>query len=131
MDRLKKRLLLVEDDKDIAESLRMILEEEGYTVFHVSNGECALEILDHNPTLFHVAIVDLIVPGPKGDEIARVMRERELMTPIIIMSGAGPSWLREANLHHADAFIAKPMDINKLYELVSSLSNKHADLKSA
>ena len=107
------RILLVEDDSDLAACLEVVLVEAGYLVDLVSDGTSALAACARQPAL---VLVDFYLPGPlSGGELVRALRRVCAPgTRILIMSGLRESdETREAG---ADGYLEKPFDIDFLLE---------------
>ena len=83
MDRT--RVLLVEDDAMVAESMELALSREGYQVMGASNVAEALEKFDAHPA--DVVITDLIMPGRSGLELLKEIDTRDPVVPVIIITG--------------------------------------------
>lgn len=105
MEELK--ILVVEDDEDINNLLKNILEEEGYTVFQAFSGTEGKFYIDADIDLF---IMDLMLPGKNGEELISLIREKK-DTPIFIISGK-TSIEDKVNVLElgADDYITKPFD---------------------
>jgi CheY-like chemotaxis protein len=82
-------LLLVEDDNDLREMLRLLLQREGFEVTTASNGREALATLDRIPSP-RVMVLDLLMPVMNGWETIRVLRDRGQLAsiPIVISTSA-------------------------------------------
>jgi DNA-binding response OmpR family regulator len=109
-------ILVVEDDADIRETIAAILEMEGYAVELASNGEEAVTAIDQRqPSL---VLLDMRMPVLDGWGFARVMRERGVQVPIIVMTAAQDAgrWAREIG---AQGYIAKPFDLGDLLSQVA------------
>ncbi len=77
------RILVVEDEAHLAEGLRFNLEQEGYSVKVVGNGEEALERLSKNKDEFDALVLDVMLPGKDGFTVARTLaRNQELHPPV-------------------------------------------------
>ncbi|HEX2568003.1 MAG TPA: response regulator [Polyangia bacterium] len=107
------RILLVEDDSDLAACLEVVLAEAGYLVDLVSDGPSALAACVRQPAL---VLVDFYLPGTlSGGELVRALRKTcRLGTRIIIMSGLRES--AETRQAGADGYLEKPFDIDFLLE---------------
>ena len=83
---LKKRIVIVEDERDILELLNMILTRAGYEVYLCDNGRNALDLI--KTTRPHLVLLDVMLPGFDGKAIAASMAENEDLssTSIIIVS---------------------------------------------
>ncbi|HKX32901.1 MAG TPA: response regulator [Blastocatellia bacterium] len=115
----KVGVLVVEDQPDFVELMRLVLEGEGYYVSTAEDGEKAIAILRN----FRPAIIvtDLMMPKVTGVELIRhVRRERELAgIPIIAVSAARGSLLDEAKQAGATETVKKPLDFETLVEVLS------------
>ena len=105
-----KHLLIVDDDYDICESLRLILEER-YRVSTASNGVAALDVLQRER--IDAVVLDLMMPVLDGESTLREMRARGLSVPVIIASAATHLAAR-ARTSGALAWLQKPFDIRDL-----------------
>ncbi len=114
------RILLVEDDSGIRDSVAECLEIEGYDVSAVSNGPAALEWLAREVP--DVLLVDLVMPVMSGGELlARVKADPRLAAvPAVLMTAALPS-VRSA-IPEADAMLPKPFELDALLDLVGRLA---------
>jgi two-component system nitrogen regulation response regulator NtrX len=107
-DKFHARVLVVDDEKDIRESLRMILEYEGYRVEEAASGPEALaRVADRSPD---TVILDIKMPEMDGLELFRAFRERGYEMPVIIISGhADVEMAVEATRIGAFDFFEKPL----------------------
>ena len=81
---MAKKILLVEDDDDIAALLRLNLQDEGYQIVHEADGAQALVQLEKGG--WDAAILDLMLPNVDGLEICRRIRQMTRYLPVIIIS---------------------------------------------
>jgi DNA-binding response OmpR family regulator len=115
-----KRVLLVEDDADIAEIVALHLRDEGYAVEHATDGIVALRLLEEHA--WDALVLDLMLPGVHGLEICRRARSMERYTPIIITSARGSETHRVLGLEiGADDYLAKPFSVLELVARVRAL----------
>jgi DNA-binding response OmpR family regulator len=115
-----KRVLLVEDDADIAEIVALHLRDEGYTVEHATNGIAGLRLLEERA--WDALVLDLMLPGIDGLEICRRARSMERYTPIIITSARGSETHRVLGLEiGADDYLAKPFSVLELVARLRAL----------
>jgi len=108
-------ILVVEDERDILDMLRELLEEEGYGVACVNHPRHVMPIEEGcQPDLL---FVDLMLPGLSGIELARILRNDGLPdTPMVAMS-ASPDMLRSAaNSNLFQGTLPKPFDIERLLD---------------
>lgn len=114
------RILIVEDDEDIRISLQQLLADDGYTVRTVKNGYLALEALrDMHPHPPHLILLDMAMPVMNGFEFReQQLREADFChVPVVCISAMHWSeWMRDKL--GADAYLAKPLTVSVLDELV-------------
>ncbi|MCM2551977.1 response regulator transcription factor [Burkholderia glumae] len=119
MDSLK-RILIVEDDADIANVLALHLRDERYEVVHCANGDDGLRRLEQGG--WDALILDLMLPGVDGLEICRRARAMARYTPIIIISARSSEVRRILGLElGADDYLAKPFSMLELVARVKAL----------
>lgn len=107
------RILYLEDDETLAFLTGDHLAMQGYEVVHVTNGNAALEHL--NTDRFDLCILDIMVPGPDGMEVAGHLRRTDKRTPIIFLSARTLAEDRIAALRiGADDYLVKPFRIEEL-----------------
>ena len=116
---IARTILVVEDDHDIRVSVRMVLEDEGYEVFTVTNGRSALDMLERTTDTDRpcLIILDLMLPVMDGWHFAdRLSEDPQLgQIPIVIMSAyeSPPPPAR------AVGFVKKPVDTETLLRMVA------------
>jgi DNA-binding response OmpR family regulator len=120
---MPKRVLLAEDEPNIAESLTFLLGRAGFEVTSESDGRAALEsALTAAPDLL---ILDVMLPGLDGFEILRRLRAdpRGARLPVIVLTAKGQREDREtASEQGADLFITKPFSNAELVAAVTRLA---------
>lgn len=119
------RVLVVEDEPNIVESLRFILERADYDVHSVSDGLVALERLREQP--FSVVVLDVMLPGMNGLDVLRTMRQdgRLARLPVIVLTAKGQAQDRRAAEEiGADAFITKPYSNAEVVEQVAEFAGR-------
>jgi two-component system, OmpR family, KDP operon response regulator KdpE len=106
------RVLVVEDEPDLREIAKIVLEEEGFAVVTASDGKAALEqVLSWKPD---VVLLDMGLPVMNGEEFVEALRAEMSEPPLlIVMSAAGTISERAARLG-ATACVAKPFDLDDL-----------------
>lgn len=115
-----KRILIVEDDGDIAELLGLHLREEGYEITHAADGDRGAALLEKGG--WDALILDLMLPGVDGLEICRRARNMTRYTPIIIISARSSEVHRVLGLElGADDYLAKPFSMLELVARVKAL----------
>lgn len=116
-------ILLVEDDKELREMLKMSLLRSGFTVMEAENGK---EAIGHfKPLLTDLVVTDLIMPEEDGLKVVITLRELKPSIKIIAISGGGKvgpgSYLSLAKALGADAIFSKPFSINDLVSKIEYL----------
>ncbi|EHP38517.1 two component winged helix family transcriptional regulator [Cupriavidus basilensis OR16] len=115
-----KRILIVEDDVDIANVLSLHLRDERYEVVHSADGNEGLRLLAQGN--WDALILDLMLPGVDGLEICRRARAMTRYTPIIITSARASEVHRILGLElGADDYLAKPFSVLELVARVKAL----------
>ncbi|MCL5497115.1 DNA-binding response regulator, OmpR family, contains REC and winged-helix (wHTH) domain [Phytobacter palmae] len=115
-----KKILLVEDDRDIAGLLRLNLQDEGYQIVHEEDGARALAHLEK--TDWDAVILDLMLPNVDGLEICRRIRQMTRYLPVIIISARTSETHRVLGLEMgADDYLAKPFSVLELVARVKAL----------
>jgi DNA-binding response OmpR family regulator len=112
-----QRILAVDDDKDILEVLQFILEDSGYEVETLANGEFLFDrIKAHHPDLI---ILDIMLGNYDGRELCRKVKASHETNdiPVILISASHSADTMKQN-GNPDDFIAKPFDINVLLDSV-------------
>lgn len=106
-------LMVAEDDADLATMLRDFLEDEGYEVQRVADGEEAmLRIGDRCPELL---ISDIRMPRIDGLTLIRRLREAGIGIPVVLLSGAAHP-IEEPGVYH----LAKPFDLDELLDVITT-----------
>src|SRR5512142_856080 len=129
MDTRKPTLLVVDDEKNIRRTLRMVLEAEGYDVEEAESAEDALKRLESEPV--DLGIFDIRLPGMDG--LALLSKARELWKdlPVIVISGhADTSDVVDAMKRGANDFFGKPVDRDRvLVSVRNALSRRSLEEK--
>jgi two-component system copper resistance phosphate regulon response regulator CusR len=114
------RILLVEDDEDVARFVRRGLSEQAYAVDVATNGESALELSDL--TTYDAIVLDLMIPAPDGVEVCRAIRNAGSTVPILMLTARGSVDDKIAGLDAgADDYLAKPFDFGELLARLRAL----------
>ena len=111
--RLKLRIMLVEDDMLLAQSLTDRLEGQGFHVNEADRGEDALELSDIYE--YQVMILDLGLPDMSGDEVLDNLRAKNERLPVLVLSGEADVEARLSCLRAgADDYLTKPLNMDKI-----------------
>lgn len=113
------RILVVEDDERIRSSMRLALEEEGYTVDGVGSGEEAVDLFASEP--YELVLIDLMLPGIDGFETCRTLR-RQSTVPVIMVTARSDTHDVVAGLEAgADDYVTKPFVAKELAARIRAL----------
>jgi DNA-binding response OmpR family regulator len=123
MDVRALEILVVDDQPEVVEVIRRGLEDEGYRVSSAGTGERGLEMA--SATSYDVVILDVILPGIDGFEVARRLRDRGITTPILMLTQRDT----EEDVIHgleegADAYLPKPFRIGELQAHLHALKRR-------
>ncbi len=114
------RILLAEDDSDIADLLIMMLGERGVNVTHVVNGALALDALKQSD--FDIVLMDIHMPIMDGYQAMEALQKSGNEVPIAVMSASNLSDDRlQAKKYGCSAYLTKPIEIDEILLLASQL----------
>lgn len=118
--RVSIKILLLEDDQLLAETLLDLLEDEGYNITHTSNGQSALDIVFNDK--FDLYLLDINVPIIDGITLLKELRDANDNTPTIFLtSHKEKDMLSRGFLSGADDYIKKPFDNDELIFRIQAL----------
>ena len=121
-------ILLVEDEENLHEALKLNLELEGYEVSSAYDGAEALRVLEQEH--FELIILDIMLPEMDGITVAENIRIRNLDIPILMLSARNSSADRVLGLKKgADDYLTKPFNLEELLLRVSKLIEKNQKLQ--
>ena len=107
MAAVRRRILIVEDDRTLRQALAFNLAREGYELLSATDGESALGIARAQD--LDLLLLDVMLPGMSGIEVLRTLRREGRDTPVIILSAKGDEIDRVVGLNvGADDYISKP-----------------------
>lgn len=117
METMSAHLLIVEDDAEMRDLLRKVLEKEGYRISVAGDGREAIASLSRKP--YDLVVTDMLMPDDGGLELLRAIRQIHPPLPVIIITAFGDwgSYSRALELGAA-AFISKPL---KMAELIAAI----------
>ena len=120
------KILLVEDDELILDSIATFLEAEGYNVDKCSDGDTALEKVYENT--YSLAILDIMLPGANGHEILKELRKSN-DTPVLMVSALSDEDTQlQAFNQLADDYVTKPFKMKLLLKRVEALLRRSGAL---
>ena len=118
------KILLIEDDAGIADTLHRVLAEEGYFIVVEKRGDTGLARA--KAEIFHVVITDLKLPGVSGLEIVRQLHTTQPRLPIILVTAFGTTDTAiEATKHGAFDYLLKPFNIPQMIDLVGKAADSN------
>lgn len=117
---MQKRLLIVEDDPDIAELVQVNLTDAGYQVTHAADGPTGLNAGLEGA--FDLVVLDLMLPGLDGLEVCRRLRQRRGDLPILILTSRSEEVDKVLGLElGADDYLTKPFGVRELVARVRAI----------
>ena len=117
---MQSRLLVVDDDRDVRDSLRRALGYAGYAVATAGNGAEALSAIAHAPV--DLIILDVLMPMLDGLDTCRALRGRGDGTPVLVLTARDAIDDRVAGLEAgADDYLVKPFALRELLARVNAL----------
>ena len=122
---MKKKILIVEDDPNIALGLETLLTGEGFEVATCNRGDKALEaVAKHHSSLI---ILDVMLPGANGFEICKQLRARKIPIPILMLTAKGQELDKVIGLEAgADDYVTKPFGVRELVARIHALLRRVA-----
>jgi DNA-binding response OmpR family regulator len=119
------RILVVEDERKVANFIRQGLQEEGHAVEVAADGDEALELLLAEPG-YDLAVLDLMLPKRDGLSVLRSMRDRGVPTPVLILTARDQVKDKVAGLDlGADDYLTKPFSFDEFLARVRALFRRH------
>jgi DNA-binding response OmpR family regulator len=123
------KILIIEDDKDIARLVELHLKDAGYEVSPAYDGDTGLDQALANP--WDLIILDLMLPGLDGLEICRRVRNASVYTPMLMLTSRSSELDRVVGLEMgADDYLSKPFSVPELVARVRALLRRVEALKS-
>ena len=114
------KILVIEDEKLLAQSIRAVLEQKGFDVETVYDGETGAEYAKLG--IYDLLILDVMMPGLDGFAVAKAVRAERCATPILMLTARGGIEDRIAGLNAgADYYLTKPFDTRELLACVNAL----------
>ena len=115
-------VLIVEDEQHLADGLRFNLEAEGYDVDTAGDGEAALSLLLEERRRFDAVVLDVMLPGKNGFEVAAELRAAGQFIPVLMLTARGrPEDVLRGFESGADDYLPKPFDLAVLIARLNGL----------
>lgn len=126
------RILIVEDEAHLAQGLRFNLQEEGHEAEVAPDGEEALSRLVDRAEHFDAVVLDVMLPGKSGFEVASLLRERKNYVPILMLTARGrPEDVLEGFASGADDYLPKPFELTILIARLDGLLRRSAWMRQS
>lgn len=119
------RILLVEDEQELAGAVQTVLQHQGHVVDHCSDGLEGWTLLSGELTRYELAIVDWMLPGLSGPELCRRARTAGLELPLLLLTARAETADRVEGLDAgADDYLSKPFAMEELLARVRALQRR-------
>lgn len=120
------KILVIEDEQLLAESLKALLEAKGFTVEAVYDGESGAEYAELG--VYDLLILDVMMPGLDGYQVARRVRAKRCATPILMLTARSSLEDRIEGLNAgADYYLTKPFDSRELLACINALLRRQGN----
>jgi DNA-binding response OmpR family regulator len=124
------RVLVVEDEAHLADGLRFNLQAEGHAVEVAADGETALARLVEKRERFDVVVLDVMLPGKSGFDVAALLREKKNYVPILMLTARGRAEdVLQGFASGADDYLPKPFELAILIARLESLLRRSVWMK--
>lgn len=118
------RLLIAEDDPEVAAVVSRSLSRAGHAVDHVDNGADAIWMAESAP--YDAILLDVNLPPPDGFEVCRVLRSQGVGAPVVFLSGRGDIADRVTGLDAGgDDYLVKPVSVRELEARLRAISRRN------
>lgn len=119
------RVLLVEDDEFLGDGIRTGLKHYGHTVDWVKDGRAAHDVITSTHESFDIIVLDIGLPKLSGLEVLKMIREKNLSTPVVILTARDTVDDRVKGLDAgADDYLTKPFDLDELCARMRALQRR-------
>jgi two-component system Ni(II)/redox-responsive regulator NrsR len=119
------RILLVEDEQELAGAVQTVLQRQGHVVDHCSDGLAGWTLLSGERARYELAIVDWMLPGLSGPELCRRARAAGLDLPVLLLTARAETADRVEGLDAgADDYLSKPFAMEELLARVRALQRR-------
>jgi DNA-binding response OmpR family regulator len=119
------RVFIAEDNKRLAASIKRGLERSGFAVDHRDDGAVASDHLIIHHSLYNVIVLDLMLPNKSGFDICKVLRERGIKTPIMVLTAKDSTTDKITLLNiGADDYLTKPFAFAELVARLNALMRR-------
>jgi DNA-binding response OmpR family regulator len=124
------KILIVEDEQNLAEGLRFNLIAEGNEAEVAPDGETALSLILKQKQQFDAVVLDVMLPGIDGFEVAQTLRENKIFVPILMLTARGNAEdILRGFETGADDYLPKPFDLHIFLARLNGLLRRREWLK--
>lgn len=124
-------IIVVDDDEEIREIVKVLLSSEGYTVYPAADGQQALELIKTHAAAIDLLILDVMMPGLDGYELCRQIRET-MQAPVLFLTAKNRETdLVEGYLAGGDDYMQKPFSYTELIARVGGLIRRYRQYGTA
>jgi DNA-binding response OmpR family regulator len=117
------RILLVEDEKNLAEALCVLLKKSNFSVDHVRDGESGLDYALSG--VYDVILLDIMLPKMNGIQVLKSLRQTDKTTAVIMLTARGEIEDKISGLNHgADDYLPKPFNTDELLARIHAVSRR-------
>jgi len=119
---VSETIVVVDDQPVVLEFCRVTLERAGYSVFTATNGEQALSFFEPNRSPVDLAVIDIVMPGMSGIELARRLEKLNKGVRIVLMSGYAPDEVKRVVGEQAARYRSmwKPFEARTLVQMIKN-----------
>jgi DNA-binding response OmpR family regulator len=121
------KILLIEDDEKIAKNIKKYLKKEGFRVDWAKDGEEGFYLAQNNN--YDVLVVDWMLPKMSGIDVIKKLREKDILTPAIILTAKSDIEDKVEGLNVADDYLTKPFDFEELVARIKALFRRSKNIK--
>jgi len=123
------KILLIEDEKYIAEAVEQILKKNNYTVDLAFDGEYGLDCALTGS--YDIIVLDIMLPKLNGIEVLKRMRKEEIQTPVLLLTARGQTSDKVLGLDSgADDYMPKPFEMDELLARLRALGRRKGELRN-
>ena len=124
------RLLLVEDDQNLSDAIAEQLQKEGYITDCCYDGETALHYALNPEYGYDIVLLDRMLPIIDGLTVLKAMRQKQIFTPVLILTGLGELEDKIEGLDcGADDYLVKPFHIRELLARIRALTRRPVEIQ--
>ena len=118
----RETIVIVDDQEGVLEFCRRTVERAGYRVFTAANGEQALKLFEPNRSPVDLALIDIVMPGMSGIELAKRIEGLNLGVRIVLMSGYSPVEVKRVVGEFAAQYrcMWKPFEARTLVQMIKN-----------